>query len=221
MRGTGRRIRVAGPAAVALAAVLTACTGGGDGGGDGGRDARAGACTDGTFTWSGVTQTDRLTGVSASERLGAGGGVLKNPLRRVYTPRVSVRAEGPAISPAEVLFSLGKRIGEIDSTAATLAADDSGTTYAFTDAHAEAPSLDAGFTGLDGAGDFVAYAGVREVTGTFRHSCPDGASSTGRARSWKVDLNGVLDCDDAVDEALARQAARLSCEAGAAAAKSG
>ncbi|MCG7204667.1 hypothetical protein [Streptomyces arenae] len=222
MRGTGRRIRATGLAAVALAAALTACTAGGGGGGGDGHGttaARPKACRGGTFTWSGVKQSDRLTGVSASQRLGKGGGALENPLRRVYTPHPSVRTEGPALSPAEVLFSLGKRIGEIDSTAATLADDDSGTTYVFTDVHAKAPALDDGFTRIDGPGDIVAYAGVREVTGTFRYSCRDGASSTGQARNWRVDLAGLVNCGETVGAGIARQAARLSCEDGSAARK--
>ncbi|MGW5650927.1 hypothetical protein [Streptomyces humi] len=226
MRGTGRRIRATGLAAVALVAGLTACTGGGGGGGGGGdahgtTAARPKACRGGTFTWSGVKQSDRLTGVSASQRLGKGGGALENPLRRVYTPQPSVRTEGPALSPAEVLFSLGKRIGEIDSTAATLADDDSGTTYVFTDVHAKPPALDQSFTRTEAAGDIVTYAGVREVAGTFRYSCADGTTTTGRARTWKVDLAGLVICGDTADVAIARQAARLSCEAGSGGVESG
>ncbi|MFD3590431.1 hypothetical protein [Streptomyces sp. NPDC058683] len=226
MRGDGQRIWATGLASLVLAAGLTACTGGtggGDGrpggGASGTGTAAAKACGDGTFSWSAVKKSDRLTGVSENERLGAGGGALRNPLERVYTPRPSVRTQGPALSPAEVLFSLGKKIGEIDSTARTLADDDSGTTHAFTDVHAKAPALDNGAVRLDGAGDYVTYDGVREVTGDFRYSCPDGRTTTGHARSWTVDLSGVLDCGETMDARIARQAARLSCETGSAATK--
>jgi hypothetical protein len=201
-----------------------ACTG--DGGtaakasGGSTTEAAARACTDGTFTWSGVTKNDRLTGVSEAQRVGDGGGRLTRRLERVHAPRPSVRTEGPPVSAAEVLYSLGRKIGEIDSDAPTLAKDDSGTTYAFTDPRAKAPALESGTSRVDSAGQFVTYAGVREVAGDFRYACPDGRTTTGHARNRTVDLDGILSCDESVEEsALALQAARLSCPAGSPATK--
>ncbi|CAM5738950.1 hypothetical protein SALBM311S_11032 [Streptomyces alboniger] len=73
---------------------------------------------------------------------------------------------------------------------------------------------------MDGSGEFVTYAGVREVSGDFRYSCPGGRTSTGHARNWTVDMQGVLSCDESVGRsALALQAARRSCAAGTAATK--
>ncbi|MFE9439401.1 hypothetical protein ACFYO2_10385 [Streptomyces sp. NPDC006602] len=225
MRGTTRRIWAAGLAAAVLTAGAAACTGGGDNGDDksvGGTDKTVvRACTGGTFTWSGVAKTDRLTGVSEVQGISeGGGGRLTHRIRRVYTPGPSVKTEGPSVSAAEVLYSLGKKIGEIDSDAPALAKDDSGTTYVFADPKAKAPGRESGFSRVDGSGAFVTYAGVREVTGDFRYACPGGRTTTGHARTCTVDLNGLLNCDESVGkDPLALQAARGSCVAGSAATK--
>ncbi|MYW68997.1 hypothetical protein GTY65_33715 [Streptomyces sp. SID8379] len=213
--------------ALALAAALTACSGGGESDGPGRADGtkehpaasgtpQARACADGTFAWTGVRQTDKLTGVSdAATATGRDGGRRTKALRRVYTPRPDVTGEGPDVPAAEVLFSLGKKIGVIETDARTLARAD-GETWSFTDVHQKPPALDSNITEAGGAARDVLYAGVREVTGTFRHTCADGRSTTGRARGWTVDLGGILACDEpldrSADSALARQAARLSCD---------
>ncbi|MFJ5729448.1 hypothetical protein [Streptomyces paradoxus] len=215
MRGMVGRACTAGLVIGVLVTGLTACTGdaGGDGKADKGRKsgkAVAKTCTDGTFTWSHVTKRDRLTGVSDPERLEEGGGSLQHRMRRVYTPRPSVRADGPAPSPAEILFSLGKKTGGIDSDARTLA-EAGGDTWSFTDVRLPAPALDDGRVTPHAAGEFVQYAGVREVSADFRYTCPDGRTVSGHARNWTVDISGLTDCDERPDSALAREVARRSC----------
>ncbi|MCX5423385.1 hypothetical protein [Streptomyces sp. NBC_00078] len=217
MRST-RGTWAAGLAGVALAAGLTGCSGGGDGraaaAAKSSAPAVAKACTDGTYTWSAVKKTEKLTGVSGVQSLGKGGGTLSGPLERVYTPRASVKASGPALSPAEVLFSLGKKSGEIQSDARTLA-EAGGDAWQFTDVNVKAPPLDGGRITVEGPGEIVEYAGVREVAGDFSYTCPGGATTNGRARSWQEDLSGVVDCQEGFDgSGTARQAARLSCEPG-------
>ncbi|MFJ4564409.1 hypothetical protein ACIP4U_11950 [Streptomyces caelestis] len=216
MRGTVRRACAAGLVIGVLVTGLTACSGDD-------RAPRAGetdravrkTCADGTFAWSRVTERDRLTGVSDPERLGTGGGRLHHSMRRVYTPRPSVRADGPAPSAAEILFSLGKKTGEIDSDARTLA-EAGGDTWSFTDVRLPAPELDEERTAPGAAGEYVQYAGVREVAADFRYTCPDGRTVSGHARNWTVDLGGLMDCEEKTDSALAREAARYSCEEGSA-----
>ncbi|MFI7503906.1 hypothetical protein ACIBVL_36580 [Streptomyces sp. NPDC049687] len=234
MRGSTRRSWAAGVAAVALAAGPTACTGGSDddgaGGKTGARRASAGpvaekqACTDGTYTWTGIGETKRLTGVTEPESLGKGGGRLTYRLARVYTPHQSVEGHGPALSSAEVLFSLGKKAGLIESDATTAAEDDSED--AFTDVNRKAPELNEnGTDSVDGAGRFVRYAFTTEVAGDFRYSCADGTAVLGHAVGWKADGGGILDCDHSIeglsgdDVSLARSAARLVCDAGSVATK--
>ncbi|MGW2719491.1 hypothetical protein [Streptomyces sp. NPDC001492] len=218
MRGGTRGTWAAGLAGVALVAGLTGCSGGGDGGGKAAAKssapAVAKACAGGTFTWSGVKKTEKLTGFSGVQKLGKGGGTLSGPLTRVYTPRVSVKVSGPAVSSAEVLFSLGKKAGVIESDAPTLA-EEGGDASGFTDVHAKAPSLDGDSTTVEGAGETVKYKGVREVTGDFTYTCPRGTTTKGHARSWQEDITGVLDCQESVGHSgIAREAARHSCEPG-------
>lgn len=195
----------------ALVAALTACTGepGAHGTPRESGTSRARACAKGTFTWSPVTTRDRLTGVSRPERLGEGGGALRNPVRRVCTPVPSVRADGPAPPAAEVLFSLGKVAGETDSDAPALA--EAGDTWAFTDPGQRAPALGEGRVTPREAGTYHQYAGVREVSADFRHTCPDGRTVSGRAPTWTADVAGVTGCAERPDTALAREAARHAC----------
>ncbi|WP_460069109.1 hypothetical protein [Streptomyces sp. YKOK-I1] len=221
----------AGTAALALAAGLTACTEGAVAGKETGAPAATvspaaveKACAKGTYTWTNVGQTKRLTGITRPEKLGKGGGRLTYRLTRVYTPHQSVEAAGPALSSAEVLYSLGKKTGVIDSDVATLAEDD-GMTYSFTDVTAKAPALNPGMLeSTDGAGRIVQYAYVVEVAGDFHYSCADGEDVLGHAVGWKVDGNGIIDCDHSIDgpagdTALARSAAVLVCTPGSAALK--
>uniref|UniRef100_UPI0031DF8EB4 hypothetical protein n=1 Tax=Streptomyces hawaiiensis TaxID=67305 RepID=UPI0031DF8EB4 len=208
------RICGAGLVVGVLVAGAGACTEGP--GGDGaGKSREAGgvaatACANGTFTWSHLTERERLTGVSDLERLGKGGGPLRNPMRRVYTPSPSVRAHGPAPSPAEILFSLGKKAGEIDSDARTLA--EAGETWPFTDVRQPAPELDTDRITPDAAGEYIQYAGVREVAADFRYRCPDGRTVSGHARNWTVDFAVLTDCEVRPDSPVAREVARRSCK---------
>ncbi|MER5833729.1 hypothetical protein ABT116_23425 [Streptomyces sp. NPDC002130] len=213
MHGMVGRACGAGLVIGVLVTGLAACTGSAGGNeADQGREPVkpvATACANGTFTWSHLTERDRLTGVSDPERLGKGGGPLQNPMRRVYTPRPSVRADGPAPSPAEILFSLGKKAGEIDSDARTLA--EAGETWSFTDVRQPAPELDTDRIKPDAAGEYVQYAGVREVAADFRYRCPDGTTVSGHARNWTVDFAVLTDCEVRPDSPVAREAARRSC----------
>ncbi|GAA2583997.1 MULTISPECIES: hypothetical protein [Streptomyces] len=224
MRGTLRRACAAGLVIGVLVTGLTACTGNaGDDKADQGRTTGkpvTKACANGTFTWSHLTERDRLTGVSDPERLGKGVGALQNPMRRVYTPRPSVRADGPAPSPAEILFSLGKKAGEIDSDARTLA-EAGGDTWSFTDVRQPAPELDTDRVEPHAAGEFVQFAGVREVSADFRYTCPDGRTVSGHARNWTVDIAGLTGCEERPDSVLSREATQRSCGPAASSSPSG
>ncbi|MFI2430739.1 hypothetical protein [Streptomyces sp. NPDC018693] len=221
MRATAWRNWAAGLATAALVAGLTACTSGGDDktGDSGSAEPEVKGCANGTFVWTGVKETDKLTIVSQQEQLDDAGGMLQSKLTRVYVPRRSVEsATGPSVSAAEVLFSLGKEIGEIDTDARTLAEDvDS---YAFTDLNAKDSGLGNTTSEMYGAGAFVRYAAVREVEGDFSYACPGGKTATGHAWSWRSELDGILDCHQTIegqvtgDDRLARQAARHSCVEG-------
>jgi len=200
---------------VCLLTGVGGCTGGRESGGGGERGASGEAvlpvpgpkaCANGSYTWTGVKQADQLTGVSEAEQLGKGGGELRNEVQRVYTPEVAVRAEGPRLAVKEVLLALAREIGLADEF------DEEGGPLA--QVNGVAPELTDGVASVQGAGRFVRYAGVKTVEGDFRYSCPGGAVTEGHAKSWKVDISGVLDCRERAGQAIAVRAARLSCEPG-------
>ncbi|MEU3605425.1 hypothetical protein AB0E83_08170 [Streptomyces sp. NPDC035033] len=207
-RNTKRRW-AARAALAALLAGTTACTSGGDDRAAAPQRPAAGgitapaACADGTYDWFDIAQRDVLTGVAEKQTLGEGGGRLTNPVRRLHTPRTAVTTEtGPAVHAAAALRSLGARVG-------------GGEDGAFAEAGRRAPGLDDSRTDVDGPGTLVDYAYVREVVAGFRHTCPGGAVSTGRAVGWTVAGTGVLDCGEPAetleDSGPAQAAARLSC----------
>ncbi|MHC5904454.1 hypothetical protein ACVNF4_11190 [Streptomyces sp. S6] len=211
--------------AVLAAVGLTACTGGSDDDRATAPDGEtpslspvptAQACKDGTYTWSGIQRTDRLTGVSAAVEVSGElidkSQKLELPERRVFTPQISVTAQGPALPSAEILFSLGKKTGEIDSTARTLAEDDGGG-YLFTEVGNHPVALDGTSITPNAAGTFVSYEGVVEVRGNFRYTCADGSVVQGQAQSWTDSVGGVFQCDKPLDaDAFRRLAAQRSCK---------
>ncbi|MCX5237290.1 hypothetical protein OG824_18995 [Streptomyces prunicolor] len=212
-----------GLALAALLAGAVGCTGGSGDAGKTSDSATAGtkgaqaaaagkACANGTYTWINIEKPTRLLGVSDVETLGKGGGTLKHKLRRLATVQVAVQAGTGAPAAKEILTSLGRKIGEIDS--------DGDYVGAFTKVGGQGPELndDDGGT-LDGAGRFVHYAAVRVVEADFRYACPGGKAAIGHAESWTVPITGVLECGESTGNATAREAARLSCGADSVAAK--
>ncbi|MFD3661869.1 hypothetical protein ACFWVF_14925 [Streptomyces sp. NPDC058659] len=174
------------------------------------------ACANGTYAWFNVDKRDVLTGVAEKQTLGKGGGELTHKLAPVHTPRVTVTFEkGPRVDAKAALRSLGAHIGDTDATG------DGG--YEFADVRRPAPDLAAGSTSVDGAGTFVDYAWVKQVTADFRYTCADGKRAAGRATSWSIDGSGVLECAESIRDVKEGSpvlvAARLSCGPDAPAAK--
>ncbi|MFD3451837.1 hypothetical protein ACFWVC_06610 [Streptomyces sp. NPDC058691] len=177
------------------------------------------ACEDGRYTWFNIERPRRLTGLTAPETKGKGGGTLHHPMRRLSRPVTLVTAVGPALSSRDVLFSLALRIGEAGP-------DDEPGNLAFTEAGRRPEGFD-GVTTPAGAGRFVRWADVRAVEADFRYTCPGGTTTTGHAESWTIQGEGLLDCERHIgggsgspaSRALAREAARLSCGPDAAAAR--
>ncbi|NEC87544.1 hypothetical protein [Streptomyces sp. SID12501] len=229
MHGGTRQISAVG---FVLAALLAGAVGCSSGSGDAAKksdSATAGAkgapaaaadtaCANGTYTWFNIEKPTRLLGVTDVETLGKGGGELKKKLKRLATVEISVQAGSGAPAADEVLFSLGKKIGEIDSDAASLK-DAGGESWRFTEVGGKGPELNDGSAAPYGSGRFVMYAAVRVVEADFRHSCPGGRTSTGHAESWTTSIDGLLECGTKDGSATVREAARLSCGADSAAAK--
>ncbi|MFI6548960.1 hypothetical protein ACIBO9_37515 [Streptomyces prunicolor] len=211
-----------GLALAALLAGAVGCTGGSGDAGKTSGSATAGtkgaqaaaagkACANGTYTWINIEKPTRLLGVSDVETLGKGGGTLKNKVRRLATVQIAVQAGTGAPAAKEILTSLGRKIGEIDS--------DGDYVGAFTEVGGKGPELNDGSTAPEASGRFVQYAAVRVVEADFRYTCPGGKAAIGHAESWTVPITGVLECGESTGNATAREAARLSCGADSVAAK--
>ncbi|MFJ4868868.1 hypothetical protein [Streptomyces sp. NPDC088757] len=204
-------------AAGVVAALLTGAGACASGGGEPvaePKPTRAPACENGTYAWFNVDRRDVLTGVAEKQTLGKGGGRLTHEVTPLRTPRVAVAfEEGPGIGAEAVLRSLGTRTGDID--------DDAG----FADVHRPAPDPRAVTTDMEGAGTFVNYSWVKQVTADFAYTCGNGGRTTGRATSWVVNGSGVLDCalpaEGAKEGDPALAAARFSCDPRDPAAKPG
>ncbi|MFF8377931.1 hypothetical protein ACF07V_17605 [Streptomyces sp. NPDC015661] len=219
------KIMKTGLSACAVAALLTgtvACTS--ESGGTAPRPTHAAAtatptataCAGGTYTWFNVDTREVLTGLAEKQKLGKGGGRLTHTVSPLHTPLTAVTFEkGPRVDPKATLHSLGARIGDPD------AVDAEG--YGFADVHRAAPKLDSKTATVLGAGTFVEYAYVRQVTGDFLYTCADGTRAAGRAIGWTTDGSGLLECSTPIEDMKAdeapREAALLSCGPGSAAAR--
>ncbi|WP_225803882.1 hypothetical protein [Streptomyces sp. NK15101] len=202
------KIGLSACAVAALLAGTTACTDEGAGTAERAAHQSGAACTGGAYTWFDIDARDVLTGVAEKQKLGKGGGALTHELSPLHAPVTAVIFEkGPRVDPGAALGSLGTRIGETDAA--------EGVVHEFTDVHRPAPKLDSATTRVEGAGTFVEYAWVREVTADFRYICGDGKRATGRAVGWTVDGSGTLECSTPIPDAKtgepAPEAARLSC----------
>ncbi|MGW8889879.1 hypothetical protein [Streptomyces sp. NPDC055749] len=168
---------------------------------------RARTCNDATYEWFNIHKRDVLTGAAEKETLGRGGGKLTHKLMTLHTPKVAVTFEKGAGGDAEAaLRSLGVHIGDTEP--------DDFEGYSFADVGRPAPDDDGSVT-IDGAGTYVNYAWVRQVTADFRYTCGDGERGAGRATSWIVDGSGIVECsmkaEDSIPGRTASAAARLSC----------
>ncbi|WP_329621971.1 hypothetical protein OG357_17100 [Streptomyces sp. NBC_01255] len=177
------------------------------------RPARAAAdtaCANGTYTWFNVDKRDVLTGVAEKQKLGKGGGELTHKPAPLHTPRTTVTFEkGPRVGAAAALRSLGAHIADTDAVYGD------GDAYEFANVRRSAPDLTAGGTRVDGAGTFVDYRWVRQVTADFLYTCADGKRAAGRATSWFIHGSGLLECAEPVRDAKEGDpilvAARMSC----------
>ncbi|MEU6162586.1 hypothetical protein [Streptomyces tanashiensis] len=205
------KITKAALSACAVAALLTgtaACTS--ESGGTAARPTKtaATACANGTYTWFNVDARDVLTGIAEKQKLGKGGGPLTNELSRLHTPATAVIFEkGPRLDTKATLRSLGAHIGDYEAA--------EGVVYDFADVRRPAPKLQSRTTSVDGAGTFVDFAYVHQVTADFQYSCDNGTRAAGRAIGWTLDGSGVLECSTPIEKPKAgdpaQEAARLSC----------
>ncbi|MFH9587477.1 hypothetical protein ACH4LS_20390 [Streptomyces luteogriseus] len=203
MRGTVGRVCGTGLVVGVLVAGLTACTG--DAGGDG----KAEACPNGTYAWSGVRRTQKLTAMSDPllfEKVTASYSAELKPVDdRVYRPSVTGAPRG--VRAAAVITALGRHLKVEEPLAGPSEREVAQEDHFFEIA-----------TG-DLKGAYYAWGYVRLVEADFTYTCAGGERATGRVRTWEGTGSGFLPCSESSDDTAGRLAARRTCPAGSAAAQ--
>ncbi|WP_329335116.1 hypothetical protein OG866_15345 [Streptomyces sp. NBC_00663] len=195
------RTWMAGAAAVALAAGLTGC--------GGGTDDKAGGCTDGTFAWSGVRHTEKVTHLAEPITIEKRTASYKADLdvidTVVYHQTISPRPEGA--SSSDVLASLGTYLkadeplgggrGQVDTR------------------------IGAGYeegTGLE-KGSYYAWSYLNLVDADFTYTCGDGEPVKGHVRTWDKTGSDFRSCAEKAPSESGREAAARRCPTGSKAAE--
>ncbi|MFI9175143.1 hypothetical protein [Streptomyces lincolnensis] len=206
MRGTAQRAWVAGLATVALAAGLTACSGGSDE-----KDERAKACTDGTYAWSGVQRSEKLVELADPIRFEKTTSSYAAELKPVddTVHRVTVSTAPEGVGAAGVIKALGRHLKVEEPLAGpseTWTPEEQGHYY-------EAAAGDY-------KGDYYSWGSIRLVDADFTYTCGSGDPVKGHVTTWEGTGTGFLPCaSDPVDSPAARTAALQTCPAGSPAAK--
>ncbi|WP_405731685.1 hypothetical protein OG885_16390 [Streptomyces sp. NBC_00028] len=195
------RTWVVGAALVALGAGLTGCSGD--------SDARAGACADGTYAWSGVRHTEKVTYLAEPITIEKPTASYKAQLNVidtvVYHQTISPRPKGA--SSSDVLASLGTYL-KLDGPAG----GSSGRINT---------SIGAGYeegTGLE-KGSYYAWGYVNLVDADFTYTCGDGEPAKGHVRSWDKTGSDFRSCAEAAPSDSGREAAARRCPTGSRAAQ--
>ncbi|MFJ5996438.1 hypothetical protein [Streptomyces sp. NPDC092370] len=204
MRGTVRRYCTAGLIAGALVTGLTACTG--DAGGDG----KAEACTNGTYAWSGVRRTEKLTEMSDpitfKKRTASYSARLKPVDDKVYRPSVTGAPRG--IGAAAVITALGTHLAVEEPLAGP--------------SEKEPPEVGHYFEAATGdlKGDYYSWGYIKMVTADFAYTCGNGEPVKGQVLTWEGTGSGFMPCSEELPEGVgARAAARALCPADSRAAR--
>ncbi|KUO21949.1 hypothetical protein AQJ91_06455 [Streptomyces dysideae] len=189
-------------AAVVMVAGLTACTGG--------TDDRAEACTDGTYTWSGVQRSEKLTELADpiffEKTTASYSAKLKRVDDTVYRPTVSVPPKG--VDAAGVIKALGRHLKVEEPLA------DPTETYGLEDEHYFESA-----TG-DHKGAYYAWGYIKLVDADFTYTCGSGEPIKGHVRTWDGTGSGFLPCaSEPSDITTGRDAAVRTCPEGSPATK--
>ncbi|MFI7409008.1 hypothetical protein ACIBU0_10110 [Streptomyces sp. NPDC049627] len=197
MRGTARRIWAAGLAAVAMAAGLAACTGG--------TDDRVEACTDGTYAWSGVKRTEKLTELADpiffEKKTASYSSKLKRVDDTVYRPSVSVAPKG--VGAVGVIKALGRHL-KVEWPLA-------GPSEKYGDGVEEHFEAETG----DLKGAYYSWGYLKLVDADFTYTCGSGTPIKGHVRTWEGSGSGFLPCSsEPSDITTGHDAALRTCPEG-------
>jgi hypothetical protein len=208
MRGVARRYCTAGLIAAALVTGLTACTGDSDERGAGNTD-KAAACTNGTYAWSGVRRTQKLTAVSDpitfEKRTASYSAKLEPVDDRVYRPSVTSAPRG--VGEAAVITALGTHLAVEEPLAGP--------------SEKEVPEEGHYFEVATGdlKGAYYAWGYVKLVEAEFTYTCGSGEPVKARVRTWEGTGSGFMPCSEPPEGMAGRAAAGELCPADSRAAR--
>jgi hypothetical protein len=205
---TGRTSAVAGLAAVALAAGLTACTGGTDDGKDDAAPAKV--CTDGAYAWSGVRQWEELAELADPINITKKTDFYEAKLKPVSDNRYRPKATGApkGVGAEGVIKALGKHLKTEERLA-----------YPSEPAIPETGHIFENGTG-DLKGSYFAWSSVDLVEADFAYTCGGSDPVKGHVVSYTTAPSGWWDCSDELTMGeAALKAAQLSCPEGSRAAQ--
>ncbi len=205
VRGITRGTWAAGLVAVVATAGLTGCTGG-----ESTKDEGAKACSNGTYTWSGVRRTERLTALAAPVSFAKKTSSYRAHLAPVgdTVHRPTVAGAPAGVGAAGVIKALGAHLKVSEPLAGP-----SETAEARDDHYFEAAAGD-----LKGA--YYSWSWVGLVDADFTYTCGGDAPVKGHVRTWDRSGSGFMSCSDGpADRASGRTAARRTCPDGSRATK--
>ncbi|SNX63811.1 hypothetical protein SAMN06272735_5623 [Streptomyces sp. TLI_55] len=193
-----RRTWVAGAALVALAAGLTACSD---------SDTRAGSCTDGKYTWSGVERTQKVTKLAAPITIARPTASYKAPLEVIDTVVYSraVTPVPPGAGRSGVLAALDEHLDVDESKAGAMVDTRHGGTYV------EGTALH--------KGAYYAWSYVDLVDADFTYTCEDVDPVKGHVRTWDEIGSDLRSCAETAPSDSGREAAARRCPTGSKAAR--
>ncbi|MEG8281318.1 hypothetical protein [Streptomyces sp. AHA2] len=200
MRGTARRISGNVLATVVLSTGLAACTGG--------KEESAGPCTDGTYAWSNVRRSEKLTELADPIRLKKKTASYSARLKPVSETGVRPTVNGTprGVRAPDVIKALGKHLRADEPLGDPSEPDVTGHTF-------EAATGD-----LKGA--YYSWRYRKEVEADFTYTCSSNAPVKGHVQTWEETGSGFLPCfSDPSELKSGRQAARASCPEGSKATK--
>ncbi|MFD8301104.1 hypothetical protein ACFV29_01920 [Streptomyces sp. NPDC059690] len=200
MRRVTRGTWTAALVAAMLTAGSTACTGGGS---TEGKDAKA--CSNGTYAWSGVRHTEKLTAlaepISFATKVSSYRAHLEPVKDAVHRPTVTGVPAGA--DAAAVIKALGTHLKVSEPLAGPSETDRSVEDHYF-----EAATGD-----LKGA--YYSWAWIGLVDADFTYRCANDVPAKGHVRTWDRAGSGFLSCSSGpADRASGRTAARETCPGG-------
>ncbi|WP_432037811.1 hypothetical protein [Streptomyces cucumeris] len=205
MRGsTWRGTCAVGLATVTLAAGLAACTGDSDG-----KDDAAKSCTDGTYSWSGVRESEKLSSLADPIRIKKKTDYHKALLKpiddTVFRPTVTGAPTG--VGRDRVVKALGTHLKVREPLAGV-----SETEPAKEGHYVERATGDL-------KGSYYSWGWINQVEADFTYTCEGNAKPVkGHVRTWKGTGSGFLSCSDPSETTTGRAAARRTCPDGSPAA---